>query len=148
MNQKLTEQMIKESRRLRLKMNLKSKLLMIHRKLTGIVSLLSHLKRLLMKSLRIILNQVQKRIKHFSKGYHDERRAKEAAIRERDELERFVKSIQDENTKLKGSVNKNQTALVEQAKKTAEVELAQAKNAYKMRMKLEMQMLFLQHRKT
>ena len=76
-------------------------------------------------------DQVQQRIKHLGKGYHDERRAKEAAMRERDELERFVKSIQDENNKLKGSVNKNQTALVEQAKKTAEVELAQAKNAYK-----------------
>ena len=75
--------------------------------------------------------KVRKRIQHFSKGYHDERRAKEAALRERDELERFVKSIQDENTKLKGSVNKNQTALVEQAKKTAEVELEQAKKAYK-----------------
>ena len=68
--------------------------------------------------------KVRKRIQHFSKGYHDERRAKEAALRERDELERFVKSIQDEHTKLKGSVNKNQTALVEQAKKTAEVDLA------------------------
>ena len=75
--------------------------------------------------------KVRKRIQHFSKGYHDERRAKEAALRERDELERFVKSIQDENNKLKGSVNKNQTALVEQAKKTAEIELAQAKSAYK-----------------
>jgi len=76
-------------------------------------------------------DQVQQRIKHLGKGYHDERRAKEAALRERDELERFVKSIQDENSKLKGSVNKNQTALVEQAKKTAEVELSQAKKAYK-----------------
>ena len=76
-------------------------------------------------------DQVQQRIKHLGKGYHDERRAKEAAIRERDELERFVKSIQEENTKLKGSVNKNQTALVEQAKKTASVELEQAKKAYK-----------------
>jgi len=75
--------------------------------------------------------KVRKRIQHFSKGYHDERRAKEAALRERDELERFVKSIRDENSKLKGSVNKNQTALIEQAKKTAEIELAQAKNAYK-----------------
>ena len=75
--------------------------------------------------------KVRKRIQHFSKGYHDERRAKEAALRERDELERFVKSIQEENNKLKGSVTKNQTALIEQAKKTAEIELAQAKNAYK-----------------
>lgn len=76
-------------------------------------------------------DQVQQRIKHLGKGYHDERRAKEAAIRERDELERFVKSIQEENSKLKGSVSKNQTALLDQAKKTAEVELSQAKKAYK-----------------
>ena len=75
--------------------------------------------------------KVRKRIQHFSKGYHDERRAKEAALRERDELERFVKSVQDENSKLKGSVSKNQTALLDQAKKTAEVELVQAKKAYK-----------------
>ena len=59
MNQKLTEQMIRESRKLRLKMSLKSKLLMIHRKLTGIVSLLSHLKRSLMKNLRIILKKLE-----------------------------------------------------------------------------------------
>ena len=75
--------------------------------------------------------KVRKRIQHFSKGYHDERRAKEAALRERDELERFVKSIQSENDKLKTNVTKNQTALLDQAKKTAEVELAQAKKAYK-----------------
>jgi len=29
--------------------------------------------------------KVRKRIQHFSKGYHDERRAKEAAFREREE---------------------------------------------------------------
>ena len=75
--------------------------------------------------------KVRKRIQHFSKGYHDERRAKETAFREREELERYVKSVQEENNKLKGSVNKNQTALLEQAKKTATVELEQAKKAYK-----------------
>ena len=75
--------------------------------------------------------KVRKRIQHFSKGYHDERRAKETAFREREELERFAKSLQEENSKLKGSVNKNQTALLEQAKKTASAELEQAKKAYK-----------------
>ena len=111
-------------------MNLKLKWSMIRRKLTAIVSLPHRLKRLLKKSLEVF-GSGPTTYKHLGKGYHDERRAKEAAIRERDELERFVKSIQEENNKLKGSVNKNQTALVEQAKKTAEVELAQAKNAYK-----------------
>ena len=75
--------------------------------------------------------KVRKRIQHFSKGYHDERRAKETALREREELERYVKSVQDENNKLKGSVNKNQAALLDQAKKTADAELKQAKKAYK-----------------
>jgi len=75
--------------------------------------------------------KVRKRIQHFSKGYHDERRAKETALREREELERYVKSVQEENNKLKGNVSKNQAALLDQAKKTAEAELKQAKTAYK-----------------
>jgi len=75
--------------------------------------------------------KVQKRIKHFSKGYHDERREKEKAIREREELERFAKQLVDENNKLKGDVTKNQTALIEQAKKNAAIELDSAKAAYK-----------------
>ncbi len=35
--------------------------------------------------------KVQSRIKKFSKGYHDERRAKEAALREREAAETFAK---------------------------------------------------------
>lgn len=76
-------------------------------------------------------DKVKKRIQHFSKGYHDERRAKEQALREREELERFAKSIMEENAQLKGSVNKSQNALVEQAKKSVEAEVAEAKRKYK-----------------
>ena len=75
--------------------------------------------------------KVQKRIKHFSKGYHDERREKERAIREREELERFAKQLVEENNKLKGDVTKNQSALIEQAKKNAESESYAAKQEYK-----------------
>jgi hypothetical protein len=75
--------------------------------------------------------KVRKRIQHFSKGYHDERRAKEAAFREKQELETLAQSLVDENKKLKGSVNKNQTAMLEQAKKGASVELDAAKKEYK-----------------
>ena len=75
--------------------------------------------------------KVKKRIQHFSKGYHDERRAKEQALREREELERYVKAVMEENSQLKGSVNKSQTALVEQAKKAVEAEVAEAKRKYK-----------------
>ena len=75
--------------------------------------------------------QVQKRIKHFTKGYHDERRAKEEALRERQELERVTQQLMEENKKLKGNVNKNQTALLEQAKKNAAIETEAAKRSYK-----------------
>ena len=75
--------------------------------------------------------KVRKRIQHFSKGYHDERRAKETAFREKQELETFAQSLVDENKKLKGNVSKNQTAMLEQAKKGAVVELESAKKEYK-----------------
>jgi hypothetical protein len=75
--------------------------------------------------------KVRKRIQHFSKGYHDERRAKEAALREREELERLAAQLVEENKRLKGTVNKNQEALLEQAKKSVATELEQAKAKFK-----------------
>ena len=75
--------------------------------------------------------KVRTRIKHFSKGYHDERRAKETAEREKNELERLSQQLMEENKKLKGTVDKNQTVLLEQAKKVNEKELEAAKKAYK-----------------
>ena len=75
--------------------------------------------------------KVRKRIQHFSKGYHDERREKEKALRERQELERLAQQLVEENKQLKGTVGKNQTALLEQAKKNADAELNSAKKAYK-----------------
>ena len=74
---------------------------------------------------------VQKRIKHFTKGYHEERRAKETAQREKDEAMRFAQAMAEENKKLKGSVNQNQEALLEQAKKVVANELETAKRQYK-----------------
>jgi hypothetical protein len=74
---------------------------------------------------------VQKRIKKITHGYHDERRAKEAALREREEALKFAQQIIEENKRLKGSVQQNTTALVEQAKHAASLELEQAKKAYK-----------------
>jgi hypothetical protein len=74
---------------------------------------------------------VQKRIKHFTKGYHEERRAKEAIQREKDEALRFAQSMVEENNRLKGTVNQNQSALIEQAKKVVANELEKAKQQYK-----------------
>ena len=76
-------------------------------------------------------DKVRKRIQHFSKGYHDERRAKEEALRASQELERVTQQLIAENKTLKGNVNKNQTALLAQAKKNAANETASAKRAYK-----------------
>jgi hypothetical protein len=74
---------------------------------------------------------VQKRIKKFTKGYHDERRAKEAALREREEAVRFAQQVAEENRRLKGTVDGNQKALLENAKKAAQAELDAVKQKYK-----------------
>lgn len=74
---------------------------------------------------------VQKRIKHLSKGYHEERREKEKALREREEAVRLAQSVIEENKKLQGSLSQGQSALLEQAKKVVANELEQAKRKYK-----------------
>ena len=74
---------------------------------------------------------VQKRIKRFTKGYHDERRAKEAAEREREAAIQYAQQLMAENEKLKGSYTQTQSALIVQAKKVAEIEVEKAKKAYK-----------------
>ena len=75
--------------------------------------------------------KVKNRIKHFSKGYHDERRAKEAALREREALEAYAKQLVAENNKLKGSVDQSHNSLIQSAKKQVENELAMAKAQYR-----------------
>ena len=74
---------------------------------------------------------VKNRFKHFTKGYHEERRAKEAAEREKDEALRIAQAVFEENKRLKGSVNQNQQALLEQAKKVVNSEIENAKRQYK-----------------
>ena len=74
---------------------------------------------------------VRKRIQHFTKGYHEERRAKEAALREREEAIRLAQAIIEENKKLKGSLSTNQNALLEQAKKNVANEVDQARAKFK-----------------
>ena len=74
---------------------------------------------------------VRKRIQHFTKGYHEERRAKEAAERQREEALKFAQQLAEENKKLKGSLSQGQVALLEQAKKVVANELESAKRRYK-----------------
>ena len=75
--------------------------------------------------------EVRKRIEKFTKGYHDERRAKEAALREREEALRIAQAIIEENKKLKGSLNKGQEVLIQQAKAATELEMEKAKRKFK-----------------
>jgi hypothetical protein len=74
---------------------------------------------------------VQQRIKHFTKGYHEERRAKEAAFREREEALRIAQTIVEENKQLKGSLGQNQAAVLDSYKKLAANDLEKAKSKYK-----------------
>ena len=76
-------------------------------------------------------DKVKNRIKHFSKGYHDERRAKEEALREREALEQYAKQLVEENQQLKNKTNENHNALIESAKKQVESELAIAQQKYR-----------------
>ena len=49
---------------------------------------------------------VQKRIKQYTKGFHDERREKEKAVREREELENVARNLLGEVDKLKFKIDR------------------------------------------
>lgn len=74
---------------------------------------------------------VKKRIQHFSKGYHEERRAKEAALREREEALRLAQQVIEENKRLHSSQGQTQKVLLDQAKVVVSKELDDAKRKYK-----------------
>ena len=75
--------------------------------------------------------KVQSRIKKFTRGYHDERRAKEAALREREAAENFAKQVYEENQRLKNQLKSGSEVFIEQNKSTAQMELDAAKKRYK-----------------
>jgi hypothetical protein len=75
--------------------------------------------------------RLKARLAHLGKGYHEERRAKEAALREREEAVKLAQAIVEENKKLKGSLHQGQSALLEQAKKVVANELKEAQSKFK-----------------
>ena len=75
--------------------------------------------------------KVQKRIKKFTRGYHDERRAKEQALREREATEAYAKQILEENKRLQQQLSTGSEAYIEQSKSAAQTELESAKEKYK-----------------
>jgi len=76
--------------------------------------------------------KVKKRIQHFSKGYHDERRKAESAMREREEAVRLAQSLLEENNRLKEDTAKTRSALLEQAKLKNAQEIEKAKQDYQL----------------
>tara|TARA_R100000951_G_scaffold2108_1_gene3638 strand:+ start:736 stop:1671 length:936 start_codon:yes stop_codon:yes gene_type:complete len=69
--------------------------------------------------------------KQLKKVWHDERRAKEEAQRERDAAVAFAKQQQEENKKFRADLNKGEEALMENSKSSAEHELQLAKKLFK-----------------
>ena len=75
--------------------------------------------------------KVQARIKKFTRGYHDERRAKEQALREREATEAYARQIIEENKKLQQQLSSGSKVLIEQSQSSAQLELEAAKKKYK-----------------
>ncbi len=76
-------------------------------------------------------DKVKERLKQLQRGYDDERRAKETARRQREELERMTKHLLEENQKLKVDGDRNYNVMIEQAKKQVSLELEAAKKQYR-----------------
>jgi hypothetical protein len=73
----------------------------------------------------------QNRIKQLTHARHDERRAKEAVSREKDELERMAAAILEENRKLKEYVKNGEVTYAETLQAKAEAEMEMARRKYK-----------------
>jgi hypothetical protein len=73
----------------------------------------------------------QNRIKQLTHARHDERRAKEAVSREKDELERMAAAILEENRKLKEYVKNGEATYAETLQAKAEAEMEMARRKYK-----------------
>jgi hypothetical protein len=72
-------------------------------------------------------DKVKSRIKELTHARHDERRVKEATMREKQELERLAQQLIQENNRLKQNVYTGQEAIIEGAKGKAEFQLKEAR---------------------
>jgi hypothetical protein len=76
-------------------------------------------------------DNVKKRIKDLTHARHDERRAKESLLREKQELERLAQHMMEENRKLKQTVNTGNEQYVASVKQIADSEVDTARRALK-----------------
>jgi hypothetical protein len=76
-------------------------------------------------------NKVKMRLEQMKKAWHDERRVKEAAEREREEAIRFAQQVAQENKKLKSTLSEGEKQYVSTMQSAAETEVEMAKRAYR-----------------
>ena len=74
---------------------------------------------------------VKDKFTQYKKAWHDERRAKEAALREQQEALTAAQAILDENRRLKEVLQSGEKELISSYQTSAELEAAQARKAYK-----------------
>lgn len=75
--------------------------------------------------------EAKEKMIQMKKVWHDERRAKEAAAREREEAIRVAQQLLDENKKLKQAYSTGEKTYIETVQGAAELELEVAKRSYK-----------------
>ena len=76
-------------------------------------------------------NKVKMRLEQMKKAWHDERRVKEAAEREREEAVRFAQQISQENQRLKKQYSAGEKTYIETVQNAADTEVEMAKRAYR-----------------
>lgn len=76
-------------------------------------------------------DKVKKRISELSHAKHDERRAKEAALRQAQELETYTKHVIEENRRLKEYVSNGEQVYAGTLLESAQAKVDAAKRAYK-----------------
>lgn len=75
--------------------------------------------------------KVQARIKELTHARHDERRMKEALLREKQEMDKLMAYLSEENKKLKQTVNHGQEVYISTATDAAEAQLQAARRQLK-----------------
>jgi hypothetical protein len=75
--------------------------------------------------------KVKVRLKQMKKVYHDERREKEQALRERHAAEDLAKRILEENRSLKGRLSEGEKTYLQTYQSAVELEVDAAKKAYR-----------------
>jgi uncharacterized protein (UPF0335 family) len=75
--------------------------------------------------------KVKKKLLQMKKLAHDERREKEAALREQNQAVEFARKLLDENKKLKSNLSNSENNVLASVTRAVEMELEAAKKAYR-----------------